>query len=131
VVEAGVHQRGVERPHERPRAAPEQRRNQRRVIRVQVRRDEIRPLEVYPDLVETVLQDFTAVRPIHARVDDQVAIVRRQDIGVDLPERIPGEGNHHAVEPRQYLFEHLLVSHSFRVPARRDQLPIVTKTGRF
>ncbi len=105
--EIDLHHGNIELSHERARAVPDQCGDQSLVIGVVVRRDEVGSLEVHADLREAGLQGLLALGSVHARIDDQIAILGGEHERVDFPERISGKRDHDSVEAGQDLFHHL------------------------
>jgi hypothetical protein len=63
-----------------------------------VRDEEIRAVEVNGKLLERRPHGFEAFGPVHAGVDHEAPIPAPDQIGVDGPERVPGERYFHPID---------------------------------
>jgi len=106
--------RRLARADQRPRPRPVQRRHEADVIGMHVRDEEIRPLQIDPELVKPGSQCAFALRHVHPRVDHQGPAPAGNHPAVDRPERRMRQWNLDTKQPRK----NLVKSH-----ARKGRLP--------
>ena len=69
------------------------------MVGMQMGDKKIRLFQIDPQFFQPRLQDLFAGGAIHTRIDDQVTIIRGEDIRIDLFEGVPRQGNDNSVQP--------------------------------
>lgn len=78
-------------------------RGQPGVVGVDVGEKDIQGVLLRPGGPQALLEGLAALRQAEASVDEQAALPPPDQVGVELPQRVPGQGNGQPEDPRQDL----------------------------
>ena len=95
---AGLHQRPVQSADIHPAARPVELPGQTSVVRVQVGEEQVRPLQVHPQLPKLALHGLPAGVQTEARVDEQTSL-SGEKIAVEVFQRVARQRDIQPVQP--------------------------------
>ena len=73
------------------------------MVGVDVGEKDVQGVLLRPSGPQALLEGLAALRQVEAGVDEQAAVPPPDEVGVELPQRVPGQGNGQPKDPRQDL----------------------------